>query len=275
MFACIATAVAGPFRLASRGGPAAWRVRALIAVDLVLVIHGMVDFSLETYSVAAFWALLLGLNFGAAAPARRQVRTGAAPMAAGAWALACLSASAFGLLSLDGAAAADLDPSPAPIAAGLDRASDLMVSAAGSGAGRGVQLARARSLSWAALRQAPCDTGAWLRLAEIDVAMTGNLGPTGVAALRNSYRVAPIDPYQAFWRTRFVLEHWARLPPDIVDDADREVDGLAASGAHRAELATTLDHITSQRGRVVAAMWSSLYKLPLSIHSPPSAAQSD
>ena len=269
MFACIAAVVAGPLRFALRAGPGAWRVRALIAIDLVLLAHGTVDFSLETYSVAAFWALLLGLNFGAAAPMWRGGLLKAAPIATGAWAVGCMAAAALGLVSLDGAFAADLRPSPAQIAAGLDRASDLMVaSSTGSGANRTLRLARARALSWAALRQAPCDTGAWLRLAEIDVATTGDLSPAGIAALRNSYRVAPIDPYQAFWRIRFVLEHWSGLPPDVMNDADREVGAVAASSMHRDRLATTLHDVASQHGRMIAALWTSLYNLPKSTNPP-------
>jgi O-antigen ligase len=262
MFACLAAVVAGPLRLAWRGGPAAWRARALIAVDLIMVLHGFVDFSLETYSVALFWALLLGLNFGAAVPVIRKGWKKAAPIGAASLAAACLSAAVIGLLALDGASAINSSRSPALVAAGLDRASDLLVAAAGSGEARVARLERARALSWAALRQAPCDTGAWLRLAEIDVAKTGDLSPAGVAALRNSYRVAPIDPYQAFWRTRFVLEHWVGLPADIMNDTDREVAALAASWPHRETLATTLNDVVSQRGQIVAALWVSLYKLP-------------
>jgi O-antigen ligase len=262
MFACLAAVVAGPIRLALRGGPAAWRARALLAVDLVLVLHGLVDFSLETYSVAVFWALLLGLNFGAATSAKRGSWPKAAPMATATLGVVCLSSAAFGLFSLDGASAAGLARSSSAVAAGLDRASDLQVASAGLGADRVTQLEKARALSWAAVRQAPCDTGAWLRLAEIDVAMTGDLGPTGVVALRNSYRVAPMDPYQAFWRTRFVLEHWAGLPLDIMNDADREVAAVAASWPHRERLSTTLNDVVDPRGRMVAALWAGLYNLP-------------
>ena len=187
---------------------------------------GWLIFSLETYSVAVFWALLLGLNFGAATSAKRGSWPRAAPMATATLGVVCLSSAAFGLFLARWALRR-------PVLRGRRRRSrrdwtgpsDLQVASAGLGADRVTQLEKARALSWAAVRQAPCDTGAWLRLAEIDVAMTGDLGPTGVVALRNSYRVAPMDPYQAFWRTRFVLEHWAGLPLDIMNDADRESGG--------------------------------------------------
>jgi O-antigen ligase len=268
MFGCIAMIVAGPIRAVCRDERAAWRSRALIAVNLVFLIHGMVDFSLETYSVAAFWALLLGLNFGVAAPAKRSGGPKVSPLAAGALALTCLTSAALCMVSLDGALAAGPDGPPVAIAAGLDRASDLLVATAITDGDRGPELTKARALSWAALRQAPCDTGAWLRLAEIDVAASGELGPTGISALRGSYRVAPVDPYQVFWRTRFVLEHWGSLPQDIMDDADREVAGAAASSAHRDRLAATLNDVVSPRGRMVATLWTSLYKLPVPNNSP-------
>ena len=35
---------------------------ALLAVDVVFLVHGASDFALETYSMAAFWAYLLGFQ---------------------------------------------------------------------------------------------------------------------------------------------------------------------------------------------------------------------
>ncbi len=35
---------------------------ALLAVDALILLHGLVDFSLQTTSVAAFWAFVLGLQ---------------------------------------------------------------------------------------------------------------------------------------------------------------------------------------------------------------------
>jgi len=44
---------------------------ALLAADIVILVHGATDFALETYSVAAFWSLLLGLQFSASQGSRR------------------------------------------------------------------------------------------------------------------------------------------------------------------------------------------------------------
>ena len=37
-------------------------LHALLAVDMVFLLHGVVDFALQTYSVAVFWSFLLGLQ---------------------------------------------------------------------------------------------------------------------------------------------------------------------------------------------------------------------
>jgi hypothetical protein len=150
---------------------------------------------------------------------------------------------------------------PLKLAAGLDQASDVLVASVVSDAGRARDLAQARRLSWSALREAPCDTGAWLRLAEIDSMTTGRPGDAGLRALRSSYRVAPLDPYQAFWRTRYALENWQWLPADIKQSADLEVAGLASSAPHRKNLALTLAHIANPQGNTVAAIWIYIYKL--------------
>jgi O-antigen ligase len=45
----------------SRGG---WVVRALVAGNVVVLVHGLTDYALQVPSIAAMWALLLGLQFG-------------------------------------------------------------------------------------------------------------------------------------------------------------------------------------------------------------------
>ncbi len=45
----------------SRGG---WAVRALVAANVVVLVHGLTDYALQVPSIAAMWALLLGLQFG-------------------------------------------------------------------------------------------------------------------------------------------------------------------------------------------------------------------
>lgn len=44
----------------------------LLGADLVVLFHGLTDFALETYSMAAFWSLLVGLQFSAAQGSSRR-----------------------------------------------------------------------------------------------------------------------------------------------------------------------------------------------------------
>lgn len=44
----------------------------LLAADVVVLVHGLSDFALETYSMAAFWSFLLGLQFSAAQGSSRR-----------------------------------------------------------------------------------------------------------------------------------------------------------------------------------------------------------
>lgn len=45
----------------SRGG---WALRALVAANVVVLVHGLTDYALQVPSIAALWALLLGVQFG-------------------------------------------------------------------------------------------------------------------------------------------------------------------------------------------------------------------
>lgn len=64
MFALIGFVIVGSALRAgtlSRGG---WAVRALVAGNVVVLVHGLTDYALQVPSIAAMWALLLGLQFG-------------------------------------------------------------------------------------------------------------------------------------------------------------------------------------------------------------------
>jgi hypothetical protein len=63
MFGCIAAVVIFTFRGALRRSRMTSVLFALLAVDVVFLVHGMSDFALEMYSMAAFWSVLLGLQF--------------------------------------------------------------------------------------------------------------------------------------------------------------------------------------------------------------------
>lgn len=47
-------------------------LHALLAVDLVFLLHGIVDFALQTYSIALFWSFLLGLQLALSGASLRR-----------------------------------------------------------------------------------------------------------------------------------------------------------------------------------------------------------
>ena len=75
MFLCIAAImVLTALGLRVRRQSRPW-ICALLAVDVLFLVHGVSDYALQVPSIAAFWALLLGLQLGmvstAGAGARR------------------------------------------------------------------------------------------------------------------------------------------------------------------------------------------------------------
>lgn len=72
MFACVATIIATTaLNGLERRRMRSW-INALLAVDVVFVVHGYTDFALETPSIAGFWACLLGLQYGLSAPRAKR-----------------------------------------------------------------------------------------------------------------------------------------------------------------------------------------------------------
>ena len=63
MFACLGLLVVTAVVQAARRSRMLSHVFALIAVSVVVLVHGLSDFALQTYAVAAFWSYLLGLQF--------------------------------------------------------------------------------------------------------------------------------------------------------------------------------------------------------------------
>jgi O-antigen ligase len=66
MFVCIGLILASAFRGALRRSRMTGPLFALLAADLLVLVHGATDFALETPSVSMFWAFLLGLQFALA-----------------------------------------------------------------------------------------------------------------------------------------------------------------------------------------------------------------
>lgn len=251
MFLCIglvmAMTLAGTIR---RQRMTVW-LQALLAVDLVFLIHGMSDFALQTPSMAAFWSFLLGLQFSLSKPSRGASgdRAGFERMEmAGAAGAAGVTAILAGLcmVALATGSAPATGPLRLQMAAGYDRKAETALTAGGR---EGAAVARAASR--AALEQYPYDTAAWLRLAWIDRTDDGVLGPSGLAALKTSYDLIAYDQYVALWRIRFGLENWEVLSPELRRNVTNEAAAQVKGGRRRA-LVATLRSIRNHRGRLQA-----------------------
>ena len=66
MFAAVALVIAGTWRGLDRRRRSTTLIRALLAVDAVFLVHSWTDFTLQVPAMAAFFALVLGLQFGLA-----------------------------------------------------------------------------------------------------------------------------------------------------------------------------------------------------------------
>lgn len=73
MFATIGFVVARTATQAVRRRAMLGPLHALLAVDLVFLLHGIVDFALQTYAIAVFWSFLLGLQLSWSARSSRRV----------------------------------------------------------------------------------------------------------------------------------------------------------------------------------------------------------
>jgi O-antigen ligase len=72
MFLCIGLIVAQTLRGHAQRSRMTGLLAGLLAADTVVLIHGFTDFGLEMFSVAAFWAWLLGLQFSLAQGSSRR-----------------------------------------------------------------------------------------------------------------------------------------------------------------------------------------------------------
>lgn len=114
-------------------------------------------------------------------------------------------------------------------------------------------IATARAATEAVIAQAPADTSAWLRLAYID-SLDGELSAEGVSALERSYKLIAFDQYTVVWRTRFALDHWQALPPELQAMVRSEALGFLRTKKGRA-LREIWAQSPNPQGRMVAQFW--------------------
>ena len=143
-----------------------------------------------------------------------------------------------------------LDRFAPPVAAGYDRQAEAALRSK-----RPERNRTAIAASEAALRSAPYDTTALLRIAQIDRQSDGRLDATGLSAVAESYRRSPFDRSVALWRIRFCLESWDRLSPDVKRSVHDEVFAVATEPGHMWSLRTRLTGVRNRQGRMIATLW--------------------
>jgi len=169
---------------------------AILAVGVTMLVHGLLDYGLEVPSIAAQWAILLGVGYAGG------VRRSASDSRSG----RPVRRSRFGFV-------------PVGMAIGLGTFTVL-------GAGFAVASSATRTIGPLRASAAPMDPGrlaeaspsdpmAWLTAAIVESDREGNCGSACVSAVSNSYQAAPLARPIFAWRARFVLEHWDRMPLSI------------------------------------------------------------
>ncbi|WP_421729128.1 O-antigen ligase family protein [Brevundimonas sp.] len=232
MFLLIAAIIGIALRQSLRLRSGQGLMRGLLVSNLVVLIHGTTDFALQVPSIAAFWALLLGIQF-AFGQSRHERFEQDDPVVKPStqYRLKLTLAGALALTTLISATAAALATSQT--AFDIPFASDLAPA----------REARARSLAErpdadtetlktnaAILRTSPLNTDAYLRQAYIQTRHGAPLNPASLDALARSYSVEPFGAGSAHWRIGFLLERWPQLSPSLRQQVSQELEALIMAG---------------------------------------------
>lgn len=257
MFACVGAIVAISIRTTLQAG----RLRAVLAGltcgEAVLLVHAATDIALHTYSVACFFAFILGVHFSLAQ--RESTRQGAArssplgPLLATAAATAALvsATAALCMLSMKGELQI-AGRSFEKLSAGYGREVEGLLSQPLTPA----VLSRAERLTRKSLALSPYDTGARMRLLYIDRAAHGTLTADGLGQLRLSYALVGVDPNLALWRIGVALDSWSSLDAETRNDVEREAMAVAQHFDYRPRLLARLKATQDPAGRLVAGFWT-------------------
>lgn len=111
-------------------------------------------------------------------------------------------------------------------------------------------LETARTESLRGLSLSPTNPWGGLRLAYVEHARAGRLGPRGLAALQQSYDVSPYGPQVSPWRITFAFDQWAELTPDLRRQTASELRVVGPHHPHMAQVAVS--RITDRQGRLAA-----------------------
>ncbi|HEX8471793.1 MAG TPA: O-antigen ligase family protein, partial [Brevundimonas sp.] len=178
----------------------------VIAMSVMILLHGFVDYGLEVPSLSAQWALFLGLGYASTMPRLRgqNKRGGIKPG---------FSLSRRPRLRLGGVAicaSATLLLAGGILATGIVRQN------------RATEVQSLDALR-EATRRSPADGQAWLIAAVAERNAAKRCARLCVTDLSNSYNAAPLSRTIFAWRTRFVLEHWDQVPVTLRVSALRHI----------------------------------------------------
>lgn len=176
--------------------------------------------------------------------------------AMGALAALTLAFSALALTALNAGGEAP----PMKMAAGYDRRAEPILAPATPPAPPLRE--EAARLSRAALRQFPYDTGAWLRLAYVDVLRHGRLTPEAVRLLGRSYDLVAVDPDLGVWRVRFALNFAQQLPPGLREAVKNEVRALSIEWSTRKQLRDSVGGLADPVGAAWLVLWMDQNRAP-------------
>lgn len=116
-------------------------------------------------------------------------------------------------------------------------------------------LDKARTETVLALRQAPANSTAWLRLAYLDSVSPEGFGARANTALSRSFSVAPYGPDDTAWRLAFAFNHWSALTVANRRLALEELSYIAAQRSPK--VAKLRQDVTDPAGYLALSLTSS------------------
>lgn len=157
----------------------------------------------------------------------------------------------LGLVSVNSGAVFGISPALLGSSQGLDQAAyDALADNPTSS-----KLDSAEALTRQALLLSPYENNARLRLAYIDAVRNGRLSAAGVAELKRTYDLIPVDPNVGAWRLRFSLEHWDELTPDTRRAVYDEAMAFGRVQTSEVNVRSILRSIRNPSGSLAAALW--------------------
>jgi hypothetical protein len=116
-------------------------------------------------------------------------------------------------------------------------------------------LAAASQANHRAYELYPYNTGALVRMAQVQAVQDGRLDERSIQEIRRSYDLIAVDPRLAVWRIQFCLNNWAEMPSDLKTAVIKEYQTLSKEPTHGEKLLDMLKSVENPSGRLVAAFW--------------------